>query len=337
MPPRKRRAGRSGDGALPPAPAASVATVSRRRDDARAGTLVLMGGAVQPRGAALGAFLDLCDGREGGRVVGLTTASRNALRSAHAWTRDFAQAGVHNVEIPIVDRRDRAQDERIADLVREARGIFLGGGDQVHLMATLGGSRVGGAIRDAYAGGAVVGGTSAGAAALTETILAGGETDAAGALVDMYLGPGFGLLGFRAVIDTHFAERRRLQRLFVAISGNPELMGLGIDEDTALVVRGHLGVVHGSGGVTFVDGRGVRFDNADEVKRTGAGLTLSYLRVGLVGPGYEFNLRERELEILVQARARAEETPTVKGEDVPSGPARDGPRPARERSRNRSG
>jgi len=306
-PPRKRAAAAS------PAPAPAT----RRRGDERAGALVLMGGAVQPRGAALGAFLDLCDGRDGGRVVAFTTASHNALRSAHAWTRDFAQAGVHNVEIPIVDRRDRAQDSRIADLVREARGIFLGGGDQVHLMATLGGSRVGAAIRDAYAAGAVVAGTSAGAAALTETILAGGETDGAGALVDMYLGPGFGLLGFRAVIDTHFAERRRLQRLFVAISGNPELMGLGIDEDTALVVRGHLGVVHGSGGVTFVDGRGVRFDNADEAKRTGAGLTLSYLRVGLVGPGYEFNLRERELEILVQARAQEQETPSVKGEEAP--------------------
>jgi cyanophycinase len=130
---------------------------------------------------------------------------------------------------------------------------------------------------------------------------------------DMHIGPGLGLLGFRAMIDTHFAQRRRLHRLFVAIAANPDLMGLGIDEDTAFVVQGHLGEVVGKGGVTFVDGRGVRFDNADEVT-TGARLTLSYLRVGLLGPGYEFNLRERELECLVQAKQTGEPVASVRGE-----------------------
>ena len=180
-------------------------------------------------------------------------------------------------------------------------------------MATIGGSRVGNAIRDAYRRGAAVCGTSAGAAALTETILAGGEVDETGVHADMHIGPGLGLLGFRAMIDTHFAQRRRLHRLFVAIAANPDLMGLGIDEDTALVVQGHLGRVVGKGGVTFVDGRGVRFDNADEVTK-GAQLTLSYLRVGLVGPGYDFNLRERELDCLVQAKKEEKPVASVKGE-----------------------
>jgi len=274
---------------------------------------VLIGGACSPHGEAFGAFLDLCRGREGGRIVGFTTASGDPEASAHAWMHDFAVAGACNVEIPIVDRRSRAQDARIADLVREADGIFLGGGDQVHLVATLGGSRVERAMREAYGRGAVVAGTSAGAAALTETIMAGGERDERGELVDLYTGPGFGLLGFRAVIDTHFAERRRLHRLFVAIAANPDLMGLGIDEDTALVVRGHVGRVHGPGGVTFVDGRGVRFDTANELQRPGVGLTLSYLRVGIVGAGYDFNLRERELEILLEEAEVEEPTPTVKG------------------------
>jgi cyanophycinase len=296
----------------PPAPAG--ARSGRRRDD-RAGPLVLIGGACRADGEAFGTFLDLCDGRNGGRIVVLTTASGDPVGSAHAWMQDFANAGAHNVEIPIVDRRDRAQDERIAQMVREARGIFLGGGDQVHLVATLGGSRVGRAIAEAHRSGATIGGTSAGAAALTETILAGGETDETGNVVDMYMGPGFGLLGFRAMIDTHFTVRRRLQRLFVAIAGNPELLGLGIDEDTAFVVRGHVGTVHGAGGVTFVDGRGVRFDNADEARRRGDGLTLSYLRVGLLGPGYAFDLRERELEVILRARAEDEDTPTIRGTD----------------------
>ena len=295
------------------APTANLST-NRRRTDQRAGTLVLIGGAAAPNGEALGAFLELTGGCDRGKIVGITTASNDPARSAHEWTEAFAQAGAGNVEIPVIDRRDRAQDPRVAEMIRGARGIFLGGGDQVVLVSTLGGSLVGQAIREAYAGGAVVCGTSAGAAALTETILAGGEPDEYGQMQDLHLGPGFGLLGFRAVIDTHFAQRRRLQRLFMVVAQNPELMGLGIDEDTALVVHGHLGEVHGRGSVTFVDGRGVRFDNAEECMR-GHALTLSHLRVGVIGSGYAFNLRERELDVLVQSRASGEEMEVVRGDE----------------------
>lgn len=288
-------------------------TPNRRRTDRVEGTLVLIGGACDPSGEALGRFLQLANAFDGGRVVGLTTASVDPVRSAREWLADFERAGALHVEIPIVDRRDRAQDRGLAEMVRSAEGIFLGGGDQVHLVSTVGGSRLERAIREAYANGAVVCGTSAGAAALTETILAGGEPDEYGQMVDLHLGPGFGMLGFRAVIDTHFAQRRRLQRLFMVVAQNPELLGLGIDEDTGLVVQGHRGEVVGRGSVTFVDGRGVRFDNADECM-AGKPLTLSYLRVGIVGSGYEFNLRDRELEVLVQARAEPEEMEVMRTE-----------------------
>jgi cyanophycinase len=127
-------------------------------------------------------------------------------------------------------------------------------------VTTLSGTPVGDAIWALYARGGVVGGTSAGAAALTELTLAGNEVDEEGKLVEQYIGPGLGLLGFKALIDTHFTQRRRLYRLFVAIADNPEIMGLGLDEDTAMVVKGEVATVVGKGGVTFVDGRSVRFD-----------------------------------------------------------------------------
>ena len=286
--------------------------------DWEGGTLVLIGGACDPTGEALGAFLRLSGALDGERIVGLTTASSEPAASAHDWLRSFERAGASNVEIPIVDRRDRAQDPKIAEMLRGARAIFLGGGDQVHLVSTIDGSRVGRALREAYQNGAVVCGTSAGAAALTETILAGGEPDEYGQMQEMHLGPGFGMLGFRAVIDTHFSQRRRLQRLFMVVAQNPDLMGLGIDEDTAMVVRGPLAEVVGQGSVTFVDGRGVRFDNAEECM-LGKPLTLSYLRVGIVGAGYTFNLRERELDLLVQARQRHDETEVIRGSGTDRG------------------
>jgi len=141
----------------------------------------------------------------------------------------------------------------------------------------------------------------------------GGEPDEYGQMQQLHLGPGFGLLGFRAVIDTHFTQRRRLQRLFMVIARNAELMGLGIDEDTGIIIRGHLGEVVGRGSVTFVDGRGVRFDNADACME-GVPLTLSYLRVGIVGAGYTFNLRERELETLLEARTANTATEVLRGD-----------------------
>ena len=274
----------------------------RFRPGAGAGSLVLIGGAASPGGEALGAFLDLCRAREGGRIVGLTTASGDPVSSAAMWRADFAAAGATRVEIPIVGARDQAYDERIARRLREADGIFLGGGDQVHLIATLGGTPVGEAIQEAFCHGTPVCGTSAGAAAVSETTLAGGEVDIEGNLVEMYIGPGFGLLGFRVLIDTHFAQRKRLQRLFVAIADYPEMMGLGIDEDTALVVHGHLGTVVGKGGVTFVDGSSVRYDNADEIE-SGRQITFSHMRVGVVGHGHVLDLRARDLQALVEGEA----------------------------------
>jgi cyanophycinase len=298
----------------PSPPAISLDEIpNRRRTDRHGGTLVLIGGACEPTGPAFGAFVDLCGGREGGKIVGITTASGDPSESARHWMEAFAQAGARNVEIPIVHTRERAQDPRVAELVRRADGIFLGGGDQVHLVATLSGSRLDRAVRERYLEGAVVCGTSAGAAALTETILAGGEPDEYGQMQELHLGPGFGLLGFRALIDTHFTQRRRLQRLFMVIAQSPELMGLGIDEDTGMVVEGHVARVVGKGSVTFVDGRGVRFDNADECMH-GAALTLSYLRVGIVGAGNEFNLRERELEALVQSSRNPAQTEVLRGD-----------------------
>lgn len=276
-----------------------------RRKKAK-GTLVLIGGALTPHGHAMRAFLDLVGARGGGRIVGFTQAATDPEESALSWTAAFRSAGAFNVEFPPFDRAQDALDFRAARLVQDADGVFLGGGDQVKLVAALSGTRTGAEICQRYMSGGVVCGTSAGAAAATELTMAGGEVDDEGNLVEQYIGPGLGLLGYGAIIDTHFSQRRRLQRLFLVVASNRELLGIGLDEDTALVVRGSVGEVIGAGGVTFVDGRDtVRFDNADELKK-GRQLTLSHLRVGIVGTRYHLDLEARELQELVAGERGAE-------------------------------
>ncbi|HZJ00099.1 MAG TPA: cyanophycinase [Gemmatimonadaceae bacterium] len=258
----------------------------------------MIGGACTPGGEALGSFVSLAGAANGGPIVGITSASRDVRGSAAHWKNDFVTANAGDAVFPLIETRDDAQNRDTAKMISKARGIFLGGGDQVKLITTLSGTPVGDAIWDNYVSGGIVCGTSAGAAALTELTLAGNEVDEEGNLVEQYIGPGLGLLGYKTIIDTHFSQRRRLYRLFVAIAGYPEIMGLGIDEDTAMIVRGEVGKVVGHGGVTFVDGRNVKFDNAEEMTK-GRQLTLSSLRVGIVGTGYTFNLRVRELEALL--------------------------------------
>lgn len=272
--------------------------------DSAHGTLVLMGGAVEPHNEAFQHFLRLVDARSGAPIVCLTTASAAPSEAARAWLGDFKRAGASNVVAPLFERACDDKDREIAALVRGAQAVFLGGGDQVKLVGSLGGSCTLGEMKALYRRGGVICGTSAGAAALTELTMAGGEIDEEGNLVEQYIGPGLGLLGHETIVDTHFQQRRRLQRLFVVVAQNKELLGLGIDEDTALIVRGHVGEVVGAGGVTFVDGREtVRFDNADDIEK-GRQLTLSHLRVGIVGTKYHLNLRARDLEELIQRESR---------------------------------
>jgi cyanophycinase len=273
---------------------------------AGSGTLVLIGGACSPDGTALRSFIDAVQA-VGGPIVGITAASADPEGSAALWRGDFASVGVTDVAFPRVSR-DPKVDRECAERIDAAAGVFLGGGDQVKLVATMSGTRTCAAMKALYRRGGVVCGTSAGAAALTMLTMAGGEVDTEGNLVEQYIGPGFGLLGYEAIIDTHFSQRRRLQRLFVVIAGNPELFGIGLDENTALVVRGEVGEVVGAGGVTFVDGRdSVRFDNAGDLEQ-GRQLTLSHLRVGIVGTHYHLNLAHRELNELV----RQEPSPHVR-------------------------
>jgi len=283
----------------------SNARTSRRRLRDTKGTLVLIGGGTSANGPAIGGFMQMSGAKEGAPIVGLTTAASQVSVAREMWLSDLAQAGATNLTIPIVETRDQACDPKIVDSVRNAKGIFLGGGDQVKLVSCLSGTPLEEAIRDAYLDGAIVCGTSAGAAALTKTTLAGNEVDEEGKLVEQYIGPGLGLLGYHALVDTHFTQRRRLYRLFVAIAEFPALMGLGIDEDTALVVKREIATVVGKGGVTFVDGSSVRFNNASDVTR-GPELTISALRVGIVGTGQQFNLKKREVLALLSSPAARE-------------------------------
>jgi cyanophycinase len=187
--------------------------------------------------------------------------------------------------------REEANDPDAIEALSNANGIFFTGGDQRRIAQILGGTRADVCFHESYFGGAVVGGTSAGAAMMSSTMIVGGSdtiptTDA------VQLGPGLGLVS-GLLIDMHFAERGRLARLLSAVAQYPHELGVGIDEDTALVVTGNRCEVIGSGAATIVDA------GTATSQRTKAGpIGLVDVALHVLPAGFSFDLSKRRPEII---------------------------------------
>ena len=228
------------------------------------GHLVIIGGAEDREydKAILRRFVELAGGPGCGVAV-ITAASGVPDEVWREYDAAFGALGAgRRVHLDIAARA-AADDARIAQVLGGVGGIFLSGGDQMRLLATIGGSALERALRAAYRErGACIGGTSAGASAMSQQMLVRGQESAHPAKGTVCLAPGLGLVG-GIVIDQHFSERRRFSRLLTAVAQHPALQGVGIDEDTALVIGRGQGIeVIGAGTVTVIDGRHMHSDLA---------------------------------------------------------------------------
>jgi cyanophycinase len=194
------------------------------------GPLVIVGGGKVPADART-AFLDLA-GKKAAKIVVIPTASADADDAAKADGFLKAWKDLEPASVVLLHTRDRkaADDPAFVKPLTDATGVWFGGGDQAKLTAAYKGTLVEAELRKLHARGGVIGGTSAGAAVLSDPMITGGTDTAATA-------PGFGFLpGF--VIDQHYTARKRQKRLAGVIDRNPGTVGLGLDEGTAVVVRG---------------------------------------------------------------------------------------------------
>ncbi len=231
-------------------------------------------------------------GGERARVAVVATAAGDPEATAEAYARGFSGLGAAAQGLCVADRR-QASDPVAVTVLDEATGIFFTGGDQLRITAVLGGSECERALRRASADGAVIAGTSAGASAMSSTMIVGGRSDTSPRREIVRMSPGLGLLP-ELVIDQHFAQRGRISRLIAALSQNPGLLGVGVDEDTAFVVGDDdvLRVV-GSATVTVLDARGVRLTSASEADLDQP-LTLTGVLLHVLADGYGFDLRARQ-------------------------------------------
>lgn len=227
------------------------------------GTLFIIGGGPQPP-ALVQQFVDLAGGKGRARIAIFAEASEDGEKSGVEEANDLHALGADAHSIWIT--RDQADADSIVHLLDGVTGVYFGGGDQNRLIKTLRGTKVDAAIHRLYASGAVIAGTSAGAAVMSEVMLTGDERHPGGARPDssgymtiardnMIVDTGFGFLR-DAIIDQHFLRRKRANRLISVVLERAPHLGAGIDESTALIVHpdGRWSVA-GASAVTVFDAR----------------------------------------------------------------------------------
>ena len=274
-------------GAPPPATAAAT------------GHLVLIGGGDKPDDA-MRKFVELAGGKDA-PIVAIPTASSEADAASYYEKLFREQYGCTNmVSLAIKTREDAIRPDYTA-LAARARGIFFGGGDQIRITDALLDTPVGLAIAEAFQRGAVVGGTSAGTACQSNPMITGeGDfTVLRTKSVELVRGLGF-FPG--VVVDQHFVKRRRANRLLSVILEHPDLVGVGVDEETAVWVRpDRTFQVMGTGSVMVLDATGAVVSCPPDGTGTEL-LGIHSLTVHVLLPGEVFDLKSRT--VVVSPRPR---------------------------------
>ena len=256
------------------------------------GPIVPIGGAEDKTGTrdVLARVIALAGGHDA-RIVIVPTASE-MWDTGDRYAALFQELGVGRVDVLAITERAHARVPGAVETVERATGIFMTGGNQLRLSTILGGTPLAQAVRRANAAGAVVAGTSAGAAVMPEHMIACGKTGPTPTTDGVTLAPGLGLTN-RLVIDQHFRQRDRLGRLLTAVSFNPFATGVGIDEDTALVLSAdETFEVVGSGTVTVVDPSDLAYSSMDSA-REGEPVSLIGLRVHVLAAGCRYDTTTR--------------------------------------------
>lgn len=263
-------------------------------------TLLVIGGAEDKvgRSVLLRRFVRLAGGRQS-RIVLIPTASAFVDEVCETYTTAFTRLRAGNdIQVVHAPSRAAAHDPLLVERLTRATGVFLSGGSQLKLGQYLVGTPVGDAIHAAYRRGAVVAGTSAGASIMSRFMISLGDAGLTPRQRSSQLTEGLGLLE-NVIVDQHFDQRGRYGRLMSLVASSPSLLGMGIDENTAVEIRDERTLtIIGAGSVFVIDARRAVTD-APEARR-GAPLLVSGAVVHALPAGATFDLHEVSLTAFVE-------------------------------------
>lgn len=233
------------------------------------------------------------------RIVVIPSASSIPVEVGENYLHAFETLGCKHVEVLDIRSKEDAELAKSIKMVKEADCIMFSGGNQTKITDRIGGTTIHNILLDRYLHeeGFVIAGTSAGAMAMAEEMIAGGsskESFIKGA-VDMY--KGLGLIP-ELILDTHFILRGRFGRQSEAIAIHPNLLGVGLAEDTGLIIKnGNEFVVIGSGMIIVFDPSQIKHNNRKRLEER-TPMTLTNMIVHVLANGDRYNISTREIKIL---------------------------------------
>jgi cyanophycinase len=231
-------------------------------------------------------------------IVVIPTASSIPVEVGENYLTAFETLGCKNVEVLDIRSKEDSETERAISLIRNANCVMFSGGNQSKITDKIGGTTIHDILVDRYTNeaGFVIAGTSAGAMVMANEMIAGGsatESFIKGA-VNMYKGIG---LVPSLIIDTHFIKRGRFGRVSEAVAQFPHLIGIGLAEDTGMIIKNNKCRVIGSGMVIIFDGRRLTH-NKHSILSEGTPMSLTGLRTHILSNGDRFHIDKKKVKVL---------------------------------------
>jgi cyanophycinase len=228
--------------------------------------------------------------KELSRIEVITTASKIPREIGPEYIKAFGYLGAENVDVLHIERREQASEAEVLERLKAADVVMFTGGDQLRLTSILGGTPLDELLIEKYRNEEFIyAGTSAGAAAASNSMIYQGSSHEALLKGEVKITSGLGLID-DVIIDTHFVQRGRIGRLFQAVVGNPKVLGIGLGEDTGLLItNGRQMEAIGSGLVILVDGREVKDTNLTQVE-LGQPISINHLVTHVMSKNDTFDL-----------------------------------------------
>lgn len=228
------------------------------------------------------------------KVEVITTATNFPQETGEEYIAAFSKEEEISVGILNIENRETAANPEYLKQIKSADIIFFTGGDQLRITSILAGSPIIEEIKRRYLEEfCIIAGTSAGAAAMSRTMIYGGDSSEALQKGAVNLGDGLGLID-NLIIDTHFVERGRFSRLMQVLSINPTNLGIGLGEDAGIIIdKGHIIKAIGKGVVVIFDGQNLKYSNVADISYDEA-IAMENMIVHTISSGYGYDLRTRK-------------------------------------------
>lgn len=242
--------------------------------------------------------------KEDSQVEIITTASKIPREVGPEYAKAFQYLGAKNVSVMHIEKREDATNPKLEERIGKADVVMFTGGDQLRLTTILGGTNIHNIILEKYKNEEFIfAGTSAGAAAASSSMIYQGSSSEALLKGEVKITSGLGLID-DVIFDTHFVHRGRIGRLFQAVDSNPKTLGIGLGEDTGLLITdGKFMKAIGSGLVILVDGRFIKDTNITEVEM-GHPISIKNLVVHVMSQHDHYDLEKQEMTIHVTEHAQ---------------------------------